>query len=243
MESVRSIETYCSGMPPHLIDSWSVNFSNMKQSSSVYLLEDHQSVRQLLRAHLEMDDSYQVVGEAGDGETALADCMRLRPDVVVVDLLLRGMKGLEVMEKLRSSGSPSRFLVFSSNCDSRSLRKVCEAGAGCVVEKTAPIQCFMAALSTLAQLDTLEPHTWVVRSNSSDHSDGNGDSDGGGLLSNQEKVIVKLVAAGLSSKDIASELGLSARTVSNHRYRLMRKLGARNAVEMIRKAQDLGAIS
>ncbi len=214
----------------------------MKQPSSIYLIEDHQSVRQLLRAHLEMEASYQVVGEAGDGETALADCMRLRPDVVVVDLLLRGMKGVEVMERLRSSGSSSRFLVFSSNCDSRSLRKVWEAGAGCVVEKTAPIQCFMAALSTLVELDTIEPHTWVVRSTASDSSDANDNTAHGGLVSNQEKLIVKLVAAGMSSKDIASELGLSARTVSNHRYRLMRKLGARNAVEMIRKAQDLGAI-
>lgn len=214
----------------------------MKQPSSVYIIEDHQSVRQLLRAHLESEESYQVVGEAGDGETALADCMRLQPDVVVVDLHLRGMKGVEVMERLRSNGSSCRFLIFSSNCDSRNLRKVWEAGAGCVVDKTAPIQCFMAALSTLAHLDTIEPHTWVVRSNAFDPADGTGNSDNGGLISNQEKVIVKLVAAGLSSKDIATELGLSARTVSNHRYRLMRKLEARNAVEMIRKAQDLGAI-
>lgn len=212
----------------------------MTRRSSVFLVEDHVSVRQLLRAHLEMEDAFEVVGEAGDSATALANCVRLQPDVVVLDLLLPGMTGQKLIEALRQNGCHSKILVFSSACDSRTLRELWSLGATCVVEKTASIECFMAALGSLLH-EGSQPTRLVVRTEL-EQSRPLADSEMATGISQQERLVAKLVAAGLTSKDIANELGLSTRTVSNHRYRLMRKLGARNAIEMVRKVQEFDAL-
>jgi DNA-binding NarL/FixJ family response regulator len=118
---------------------------------AVYLCDDVAGLRLLLRTVLELEHGMEVVGESGDGRTALADVQRLRPDVLVLDLSLPELDGLEVLEGLRQHAAPTRTVVFSGYSDARVRTRALEAGASRYVEKGAPIEDVVAAIRELAQ--------------------------------------------------------------------------------------------
>lgn len=207
---------------------------------SVYLAEDHEAIRGLLRRHLEMLREYRVVGESGSGETAIRDCLRLKPELLVLDLGLPGASGLEVIRQLRQAGAHMHILVFSSHHDSAIVREALEAGATGMVEKSAPFETLLQAIATVAAGRPFfgEAITQAVQRSLQQHAQPQGASS----LTAREREILQLVAGGRPNKEIARHLGISVKTAENHRHNLMLKLSARNAADLTRVAFELGLV-
>lgn len=207
---------------------------------TTYLAEDHVAIRELLRRHLELTPGYSVVGEASDGTAAVRDCLRLKPQLLVLDLGLPGTSGLEVIRQLRQAGLATRILVFSSHQDPAIVREVLETGALGMVEKSAPFDTLIRAIETVAAGRSFlgDAITQAVQRSLQKHAQ----PEGAGALTPREREVLQQVAAGRSNKEVAAKLGISLKTAENHRHRLMTKLEARNAADLTRVAFELGLI-
>ncbi len=207
---------------------------------TVYLAEDHVAIRELLRNHLGMLPEYKVVGEAADGAVAVQECLRLKPQLLVLDLGLPGTSGLEILQQLRQAGSTARILIFSSHQDQAIVREALEAGALGMVEKSAPFNTLLKAIETVAAGRSFlgEAITQAVQRSLQRHAL----PEGAGALTPREREVLQQVAEGRSNKEVATRLGISLKTAENHRHRLMTKLKARNAADLTRIAFELGMI-
>ncbi len=198
------------------------------------------AIRGLLRNHLEMLPDYQVVGEAADGSVAVRECLRLKPGLLVLDLGLPGTSGLEVIGQIRQAGATTRILVFSSHHEPAIVRKVLEAGATGMVEKSAPFETLLEAIATVAAGRSFfgATITQAVQQSLQKHAL----PKGADSLTPREHEVLQQVASGRSNKEVAIQLGISLKTAENHRHRLMAKLDARNAADLTRVAFELGLI-
>ncbi|MEY4490168.1 MAG: hypothetical protein RIQ79_2676 [Verrucomicrobiota bacterium] len=210
------------------------------KSVSIYLAEDHEAIRGLLRRHLEMLNTYRIVGETGDGEVAVRDCLRLKPDLLVLDLGLPGTSGLEALRQLRQAGSKTHILVFSSHHEPAIVREALEAGATGMVEKNAPFETLLQAIATVSAGRPFfgAAITQAVQLSLQKHAQPQGVSS----LTAREREVLQLVAGGRPNKEVASLLGISVKTAENHRHNLMSKLSARNAADLTRVAFEMGLI-
>jgi DNA-binding NarL/FixJ family response regulator len=208
--------------------------------TSVYLAEDHVALRQMFRAHLEMQGAFRVVGESADGVTTVQECLALRPDLLVLDLRLNGADGLEVLRQLKAAGSATRVLVFSSHQEPMIVRQVVEAGAAGMIEKTAPAETLLRGVVAVAAGKPFfgEAVSAALQQSLQHHAA----PVGATTLTAREREVLQLVAAGLANKEVGHRLGISVKTAENHRHRLMVKLGARNAADLTRVAFELGLV-
>lgn len=207
---------------------------------AIYLAEDHTAIRGLLRTHLQMLPDYRVVGETADGTVAVRECLRLQPGLLVLDLGLPGTSGLEVISQLRQAGASTRILVFSSHHEPAIVRKVLEAGATGMVEKSAPFETLLEAIAAVAAGRSFfgATITQAVQQSLQQHAQ----PKGAATLTAREREVLQQVASGRSNKEVAAHLGISIKTAENHRHRLMTKLDARNAADLTRVAFELGLI-
>lgn len=207
---------------------------------TIYLADDHVAIREMLARCFRALPGYQVVGETNDGRRVLEDCLRLKPRLLILDLGLPGLHGIEVARALAKAMPELPILVFSSQDDPASVRQVLQAGARGIVEKTAPLETLLQAVESVGagraffgetitqalQRSFVEP----VATQAPD------------LLTVREREVLQLVAEGSSNKDVAARLGISVKTAENHRHNLMRKLAARNASDLTREAFRLGLV-
>src|SRR4051812_14565869 len=201
-----------------------------KDPVTIYVAEDHVAIRELLVGHLKMLPGYQVVGQTDDGRKAITDCNRLGPRLLILDLGLPGLNGVEVARALAKAGSKTQILIFTSHHDAATVRQVLEAGARAMVEKSAPFDQLLKAIEAVIagrtffgdavtaalQRSFTEPVTTRTVDN----------------LTGREREVLQLVAEGLSNKEISARLGVSLKTAENHRHNLMRKLGAHNGPDL-----------
>lgn len=206
----------------------------------VLIAEDHLALRQLLAAHLAASACYDVVGQTSNGREAADNCATLRPDLLILDLDLPDVDGLEIVTDVRTRSPSTQILIFSALTDPGTVRRALEAGACGFIEKTAEIDTLDRAIAAVSLgqpffgdhiLQTLPA---VVRGQTQTPSGG---------LSARETEVLGLVANGKSSREIAAELGISIRTVENHRSNIMRALGARNTADLTREAMRMGLVS
>ena len=211
----------------------------------VLLVEDHRLVREGVRLLLEREPGLAVAGEAADGEAGLRLFARLAAeggvDVVVTDLGLPGIDGLELTRrvKARAPGTPVVLLTMHDGDDY--LRGMVEAGADGYVLKQSPGQDLCGAIRAVVRGEPgLSPAVagrllGLLRQ----------DKEGGRAtdqLSGREREVLALLAGGLTSKDVARQLGLSAKTVENHRARVLAKLGAVNTAAAVALAHQHGLL-
>jgi DNA-binding NarL/FixJ family response regulator len=205
------------------------------------IIEDQTAIREMLVEILSGDPSYKLVGQCGDGQAGLQMCLDLKPDLLVLDAMLPGLNGVDLLRRLTKRLPGLRVLVFSANDNPVVVRQMLEAGAIGFVEKTAGIQEFRKGLATIALGGTyFGPAVARVIRNVVAHPETSGSRD---FLTEREREVLQLVAEGHSTKVIASKLGISAKTVDNHRTNLMRKLNIHDIASLTRHALDSGLIN
>jgi len=201
-------------------------------------VDDHPIVRQGLIAALEDEPDFQVVGAAESAEDALALVGRLRPEVVLLDLELPGMSGVEAIPRLLEASPGTRVLIFTAyDTDERVLGAI-RSGANGYLLKGATASDIAGAIRAVASGGSaLEPRVAAKLVAAV------GAPRGAGPLTNREREVLRHIAEGLPGKQIARSLGISERTVKFHTASLLRKLGADNRAQAVAVAAQRGLLA
>ncbi len=195
----------------------------------VYLVEDHTIVRQGMVALLETAEDMCVVGEAGDGRTALEEIPRCNPDLVLCDLAMPGLGGLEVIKRLKTQDDPPRVIVLSMYHDHIWVKRALEAGASGYVLKGSGVKDVLSAIRTVAAGDEfLSPGARLATQAE--------------MLTDREREVLTLLAEGHTSREIGGVLDISPRTAEHHRARIMQKLQINDIAGLVRYAIRTGLV-
>ncbi|MBL9190487.1 MAG: response regulator transcription factor [Opitutaceae bacterium] len=205
------------------------------------LIEDQTAVREMLVAILGSDTNYEIVGQAGDGQAGVQLCLDTSPDVLILDAKLPGLNGVDVLRRVRKKLPGLRILIFSGYENPVLLREMLAAGANGFVEKTAGLAELKQGLDTVAGGgDYFGPGITKLLLSVAAHPDrAAGPAD---PLTDREREVLQLVAESHSTREIAAKLGISAKTVDNHRTNLMAKLGLHDVASLTRHALEVGLI-
>jgi DNA-binding NarL/FixJ family response regulator len=205
------------------------------------LIEDQTAIRELIAEILKLDSSYELVGEAGDGQSAVQLCLEKKPDVCVLDAKLPGLNGVDVLRRVAGKLPAMRVLVFSGYESPSLVREMLEAGAHGFVEKTAGLLEFKRGLETVSRGGTYfgPSVATLLRAVVTNPSA----APSGEMLTVREREILQLVAESHTTKEIAAKLAISAKTVDNHRTNLMRKLNLHDVAGLTRYALEQGIVS
>ncbi|MBY4897897.1 two component system response regulator [Cupriavidus sp. AU9028] len=209
----------------------------------VVLVDDHTVMREGLRALLGKDPSVDVIGEAADGHAAVQACLRLRPDVVLMDLQLPSLDGVDAIATIRRRWPDIRVVVLAGLHSETRAAAALRAGAHAYVLKRSSLDQLMAALRA-ARINQpyLDPAMNVGQIDAMRRAANEGGESRAAGLTPRERQILKLVAEGLTNRQVADRLTISLKTVETHRMNLMRKLDAHNAAALSQWARRLGLI-
>nr|WP_206314464.1 response regulator transcription factor [Streptomyces coryli] len=186
------------------------------------LVDDHQVVRRGLRTFLEIQDDIEVVGEASDGDEGVARTEELRPDVVLMDVKMPGMDGIEALRKLRDAGSQAKVLIVTSFTEQRTVVPALRAGAAGYVYKDVDPEALAGAIRSVhAGHVLLQPEVAGALLAPDENNSGPGR---GSTLTEREREVLGLIADGRSNREIARALVLSEKTVKTHVSNILMKL-------------------
>lgn len=206
---------------------------------TVLIVEDQTAIREMLAAFVRAMPGFRVVGEAGDVQEALRVAAETTPRVVVLDWMLLGGLGLEFLRSVRIS-PPPYVLIFSANTTDLAVRESLAAGAKGYLEKTANFSEFTIALRAVAAGKAyLGP---AIAQSVRRLVRGPERAENSTDLTARERDVLRFLAEGLSSKQIAARLGLSIRTVENHRARITRRTGLHSVAQLTLHAVRLGLV-
>jgi two-component system response regulator NreC len=200
----------------------------------VLIAEDHQTVRDGLRVLIEREPGMQVVGEAADGLEVIAKAKELQPHVIVMDVSMPGMSGLNATRKLKQIMSDTHIIALTRHSESGYLNEMLQAGAsGYVLKQSSSEELIRAIKAVVSGKNYLDPAitTEVVRKYSTSESktlSGSIES-----ISQREAEVLSLIAAGYSNKEIAVRLDISVKTVEAHKANSMRKLGLKSRIDIV----------
>ncbi|MFF3442421.1 response regulator [Streptosporangium sp. NPDC002721] len=214
-------------------------------SVRVLVTDDQALIRGGFRMILEARDDLEVVGEAADGHEAVALTGRLRPDVVLMDVRMPGMDGLEATRRIVASGSAARVVILTTYDLDESVFAALRAGASAFLLKDVRPAELVEAVRVVARGDAvLAPSVTrrLLDRFAAALPDGAGPPDGLGRLSEREVEVLRLVALALSNAEIAERLVLTEATVKTHVSAVLRKLGLRDRVQAVVLAYDLGLV-
>jgi DNA-binding NarL/FixJ family response regulator len=208
----------------------------------VLIADDHAILREGVRALLALTDDIEVVGEAKDGREAVDLCGKLDPDVVLMDIAMPGLGGLEAALEMKKLGLRGRVLILSQYEDREYVRRLLKAGvAGYVLKKSAGSELANAVRAAHRGGLVLDPE--VARAAMEEAGPkAPAEADPYETLTDREKQVLKLVAEGLSNKEVAEALGISVKTAMTHREHVMEKLDLHNRTELVRFAIKRGVI-
>jgi DNA-binding NarL/FixJ family response regulator len=207
----------------------------------VLMVDDHPVVLAGLRALVEADPDFQVVGEARDGRIALRLAKQLLPDVVVLDISMPEMNGIEVATALLAERPECRVLVLTVHEDRAYLRQLVEAGvSGYLLKRSASDELIRALHAVVSGGMYLDPAIAGKVVGRAARGAANPRAGQAGELSERETDVLRLVAGGHSNKEISARLNISVKTVETYKARAMEKLGYRSRVELVRYAADQG---
>lgn len=195
----------------------------------VLLAEDQAMVRGALAALLALEPDIEVLASCADGASAWSEAQRLTPDVIVADIEMPGLTGLELAARVRERGLPSRVVIVTTFARAGYLRRALDAGVAGYLLKDAPADQLADAVRKVhAGRRVVDPHLAVEAWSESDP------------LNERERQVLRLAGEGLSAADIATQLCLSHGTVRNYLSEAIGKLGAGNRIEAYRLARQKG---
>ncbi|HEX9271291.1 MAG TPA: response regulator transcription factor [Candidatus Binatia bacterium] len=225
-------------MKPQLLEQ------DKSKKTTIVLADDHKVVRQGLRAVLEANPSFRVIGEAGEGLETTRLAERLRPDVLVLDLMMPGLSGLEVTRQVKKRSPKTHVVVLSMHRDESYVLEALKNGAAAYVLKDSSVEELVkAVIEAVAGRRYLSPplsesaiDAYVQRASTATR-------DRYDSLSSREREVLQLAAEGHTNAEIGKRLFISPRTVEIHRANMMQKLGLRNQTDLIRYALKRGILS
>jgi DNA-binding NarL/FixJ family response regulator len=195
--------------------------------------DDHTIVRELLVSFLKQQETFEVVGEAADGHAALKEAIRLKPDVMILDISLPMLNGLDVAMHLKTEAPGIKVIILTMHKSEEFVRKAFESGAAVyLLKEDAPdeiIQAIEAVVKGGSYISN-QITSMVISGFLDSQSKKQNDAD---QLSTREREILQLLAENYSNKEIAETLNLSLNTVETHRFNIMRKLGLHNIVDLV----------
>jgi len=203
----------------------------------VVVIDDHVSIRQMLAVVLAGQGPYEVVGEAGTGFEALKVCRKLNPRLIVLDLVLPELNGVEVLRTLRGEMRDSRFMVYSGALSRVLIAEALQARPHGFVHKSDSLATFCEALRAVTSgccyftpfaTKLMDEERYAPRVASE--------------LTARERAVLQMVAEGMSNKEMAGRLGIAAKTVEHHRASLMDKLDLHDVARLTRYAVRLGVV-
>jgi DNA-binding NarL/FixJ family response regulator len=208
----------------------------------ILVVDDHAILREGVRALLQTHEDFEVVGEASDGQEAIAAVERLDPDVVLMDIAMPGLGEIEASIELKKLGRRARILILSQYEDREYVRRLLKAGvSGYVLKKSAGAELAGAIRAVHKGGLVLDPE--VARTAMAEAGPAApGQADPYESLTDREKQVLKLVAEGKSNKEVAEVLGISVKTAMTHREHVMEKLAVHNRTELVRFAIKRGVI-
>jgi len=208
---------------------------------SVLIADDHGLVREGLRRVIEGESGVAVCAEAADGEEVLAQVERQRPDVVLLDVQMPRLGGLETLGRLRAQHPAVKVILLSVRSEAPLVRSALALGADGYLEKSVdPSAIPRAVREVMRGGSSFSPA--VQREMVARIREPGASGDRLASLSAREREVLRLLAEGLSAKEVAARLGVAPKTCEAHRASLMRKLGVRKATELVRIALRYGLI-
>jgi two-component system response regulator NreC len=216
----------------------------MMTSITVILAEDHTIVRKGIRALLEAEAEFSVLAEASDGREAVSQVGKFHPDIILMDISMPGLNGLEATRQIKQRYPQTNVLVLSMHDTNEHIFQILQAGAsGYLLKHTAPKE-LVQALRTIALGETyLSPSiSKVVIEAYIRTAEAGMKHDHFDKLTNREREVLQLIAEGKSSPQIAAMLHISEKTVRNHRNHLMKKLDLHSIADLTRYAIRKGVI-
>jgi DNA-binding NarL/FixJ family response regulator len=205
----------------------------------VVLAEDHTIMREGLRMVLDRELNIEVVGEAGDGAAAIRLAQDLRPDVVVMDISMPDVNGSKATEILKTLVPDTKVLILTRHSDASYVQRLLRSGAsGYILKQSASEELVRAIRRVVAGQTYLDPAV-TEQALDSIAAIGTGRSSGKGL-SKREEDVVRFVALGFLSKEIATQLGISIKTVETHKANAMSKMGMKSRIDIVRYAMLQG---
>lgn len=207
----------------------------------VLLADDHNVVREGLKALINAQEGMEVVGEAADGPTAVARAAELRPDVVVMDITMPGLNGAKATGRVREACPDVKVLALTAHEDRAYLRQLLEAGAtGYVLKRAAAAELVQDVRAVAAGGVYLDPALAGRVAGGFVTAAAAKEALTGTDLSDREEEVVRLIAEGFSNKQIATRLSLSVKTVETYKARSLEKLGLRDRIDLVRYARQRG---
>lgn len=206
----------------------------------ILLVDDHQMFREGLKSLLQGENGFTIVGEADNGERGLTLCREVSPDVVVMDIAMPEMNGIEATRRIHAESPDIRIIVLSMHNEKRFILGALKAGAVGVVVKNSASAELVSAIEAVNRGEIyLSPSVSSVLVQNFLDTDGETNEK---VLSPRERQILQLIAMGKGAKEIGYELGISNKTVEAHRMQMMNKLDIHNVVELVKYAIREGMV-
>lgn len=218
---------------------------NAAKNITVLLAEDHMIVREGLRNLLAPERDIEVVGEADNGRQAIKMALKLRPDVIVLDIAMPLLNGLEATRQIRQAVPDTKVLILSAHSDDAYVETVMTLGAAGYLIKQTSAHFLCEAIREVQKGNTYFSPVVLKRFNKRrrDSLGRNGQAKAKGIrLTAREREVLQLIAEGKANKQAAAELGISIKTVEKHRTNLMQKLDIRDTAGLTRYAIQAGVI-
>ena len=210
---------------------------------TILLADDHPLIRRGLRTLLETESGFSVVGEAEDGLQAVQLAENLQPGILIVDLMMPNLNGLEVLKQVRHRSPKTRMIVLSMQSAEPYVVETFRSGAiGYVLKDSAPEELLTAIHQALIDVRYLSPKLREPLIDMVTKSGGNTKQDPYETLTTREREILQMAAEGKTAPEIAKRLSISHRTVELHRSRMMNKLGFHSQTELVRYALKRGIL-
>ena len=223
-----------------------LNHSTYRQGAiRVLLVDDHTALRQALRLMLESSEGITVVGEATDGREAVELATNLHPDVVLMDVMMPGLNGIEATRRITRMSPGTRVIVFTAYLEPERLVRALRAGAAGYVVKRSDVAELLTAIQSVHRGNTFFSGDIAGDPRLGDllmRARRDGATPGDEILSAREREVLQLIAEGAPRREIAETLSISVRTVDSHQTHIMAKLAARSRADLIRYALERGYV-
>lgn len=218
-------------------------------SITVILADDHQIVRNGIKVLLESEGRIKVIDEAANGMEALEKCKKSQPDVLIVDIRMPVMNGIETVKNLPHHSPSTKALVLSMHDDEEYIIQSIEGGASGYLLKDSSKEEFIKAINTVSEgekyfsgdISSILVNNYLNIKNRPPQTRYAG-ADEDYHLTKREKEILQMLYKGVNNKEIAGQLGKSIRTIETHRFNIMKKLGVNNVMELMKKIEQEPAL-